>query len=47
MIYQLLVIRTNRIGDAITAHAITNLLLGLWVITKGFDFLKEHPWDFW
>ena len=25
MIYQLLVIRTNRIGDAITAHATTNL----------------------
>lgn len=47
MIYQLLVIRTNRIGDAITAHAITNLLLGLWVITQGFDFLKEPQWHFW
>ena len=31
--YQWLVIRKNRLGDAITAHAITNLLLGIWVIT--------------
>ncbi len=47
MIYQLLVIRTNRIGDAITAHAITNLLLGLWVITRGFGYAETHPWHFW
>ena len=46
MIYQLLVIRTNRIGDAITAHAITNLLLGLWVVTHGFGFV-ENQWHFW
>ena len=46
MIYQLLVIRTNRIGDAITAHAITNLLLGFWVVTQGFGFAQEQ-WHFW
>jgi CAAX prenyl protease-like protein len=33
--YQGLVCRKNRLGDAITAHAITNFLLGLWVITRG------------
>lgn len=38
--YQGLVIRKNRIGDAVTAHAITNWLLGLWVIWKG-------AWQFW
>ena len=47
IIYQLLVIRTNRIGDAITAHAVTNLLLGVWVITKGFGYAEEFPWHFW
>jgi CAAX prenyl protease-like protein len=31
--YQGLVCRKNRLGDAITAHAITNFLLGLWVVT--------------
>lgn len=35
--YQGLVCRKNRLGDAICAHAVTNLLLGLWVITRG-DF---------
>jgi uncharacterized protein len=30
--YQGLVCRTNRVGDAITAHGITNFLLGLWVV---------------
>jgi CAAX prenyl protease-like protein len=38
--YQWLVIRKNRLGDAITAHAITNFLLGVWVIWKG-------DWKFW
>jgi CAAX prenyl protease-like protein len=38
--YQGLVCRTGRLGDAITAHAVTNLLLGLWVILKG-------AWNFW
>jgi len=33
--YQGLVCRKNRLGDAITAHAVTNLLLGLWVIARG------------
>ena len=40
MIYQGVVLRTNRLGDAITAHAITNLLLGLWVVT-------QKDWHFW
>jgi CAAX prenyl protease-like protein len=38
--YQWLVIRKNRIGDAMTAHAITNFLLGLWVVSRG-------DWKFW
>lgn len=32
--YQWLVIRKDRLGDAITAHAITNFLLALWVIFR-------------
>ncbi len=38
--YQGLVLRTNRLGDAMTAHAITNLLLGLWVVFR-------PAWHFW
>lgn len=38
--YQWLVIRKNRLGDAMTAHAITNCLLGIWVVWKG-------AWQFW
>ena len=38
--YQGLVCRKKRLGDAITAHAITNLLLGLWVVRRG-------AWNFW
>ena len=38
--YQWLVLRKNRLGDAMTAHAITNLLLGIWVVTRG-------AWQFW
>ena len=38
--YQGLVVRKNRLGDAMTAHAITNCLLGLWVVWKG-------AWSFW
>jgi len=40
MAYQGLVIWKNRLGDAIAAHAITNLLLGLWVVLRG-------QWQFW
>jgi CAAX protease family protein len=40
MAFQWLVISKNRIGDAIAAHAITNFLLGLWVIGRG-------AWHFW
>jgi uncharacterized protein len=38
--YQWLVIRHGRLGEAMTAHAITNLLLGIWVVTTG-------AWQFW
>lgn len=38
--YQALVLRKNRLGDAMTAHAITNFLLGLWVVWRG-------AWHFW
>ncbi len=38
--YQWLVWRRNRLGDAMTAHAITNFLLGVWVIWRG-------AWQFW
>jgi CAAX prenyl protease-like protein len=33
--YQGLVCRKDRLGDAICAHAVTNFLLGLWVIVRG------------
>jgi len=35
VLYQWLVIRKKRLGDAITAHAITNFLLGTYVVTRG------------
>lgn len=38
--YQWLVIRKNRLGDAMTAHAITNFLLGAWIVWK-------PAWNFW
>ena len=38
--YQGLVIWKGRLGDAMTAHAITNFLLGLWVVWRG-------AWHFW
>jgi CAAX prenyl protease-like protein len=38
--YQWLVLRKNRLGDAMTAHAISNLLLGLYVAWKA-------QWQFW
>ncbi len=38
--YQWLVLRKGRLGDALFAHAITNLLLGGWVVWKG-------AWNFW
>jgi CAAX prenyl protease-like protein len=38
--YQWLVIRKGHLGDAMTAHAISNLLLGLWVVYK-------EAWVFW
>lgn len=38
--YQWLVIRHGRLGEAMTAHAITNVLLGAWVVTM-------ESWQFW
>lgn len=38
--FQGLVCWKKRLGDAITAHAVTNLLLGLWVINR-------DAWKFW
>ena len=38
--YQWLVLRKDRLGDAMTAHAITNFLLGIWIVWKG-------AWHFW
>ena len=38
--YQWLVIRKGHLGEAVTAHAISNLLLGLWVVYQG-------AWKFW
>jgi len=34
------VLRKNRLGDAMTAHAITNFLLGAWIVWRG-------AWHFW
>jgi hypothetical protein len=39
-IYQGLVCRKDRLGDAIAAHAFTNFLLGLWVVLR-------PAWRFW
>jgi CAAX prenyl protease-like protein len=36
--YQGLVIRKNRLGDAIAAHAVTNFLLGIWVVLRDAYF---------
>ena len=38
--FQWLVIRKGRLGDAMTAHAITNCLLGVWIVWQG-------AWHFW
>ena len=38
--YQGLVIWKGRLGDAVTAHGLTNFLLGLWVAWKS-------AWNFW
>lgn len=38
--FQGLVCWKGRLGDAMTAHALTNLLLGLWVVGTG-------AWQFW
>lgn len=40
LVYQWLVIRKGRLGEAMTAHAITNFLLGIWIVWKG-------DWKFW
>jgi uncharacterized protein len=38
--YQGLVVWKGRLGDAMLAHAVTNFLLGLWVVWRG-------AWHFW
>lgn len=38
--YQWLVLRKNRLGDAMTAHATTNFLLGVWIVWRA-------AWNFW
>jgi CAAX prenyl protease-like protein len=38
--YQWLVLRKDRLGEAMTAHAITNFLLALWVVGR-------HAYSFW
>jgi CAAX prenyl protease-like protein len=38
--FQGLVLHKNRLGDAMTAHAITNFLLGAWIVWRG-------AWHFW
>lgn len=38
--YQWLVLRKNRLGDAMAAHAITNFLLGIWIV-------RHEAWNFW
>jgi CAAX prenyl protease-like protein len=40
MAFQWLVIRKNRLGDAMLAHGITNFLLGVWIVWRG-------DWQFW
>lgn len=40
VVYQSLVFRRGDLGEAMTAHGVTNLLLGLWVVWKG-------AWQFW
>ena len=38
--YQWLVLRKNRLGDAMVAHGLTNFLLGVYIVWKG-------AWSFW
>ena len=42
--YQWLVVRKGRLGDAMTAHAITNFLLGVYVVWKGAT--DANVWKF-
>jgi hypothetical protein len=35
MAYQWLALRKNRLGDAMTAHGVTNLVISLWTIYRG------------
>lgn len=39
-LYNLVAYRTRNLGACVTAHALTNLLLGLWILTTG-------QWGFW
>jgi len=40
LLYTLAMLRKGRIGDAVSAHATTNALLAIWVLTRG-------KWGYW
>jgi len=40
MLYNLVAYRTKSLGSCVIAHAVTNLLLGLWIMSTG-------QWGFW
>jgi uncharacterized protein len=40
LVYQSLVVKRGRLGDAIAAHTVTNVLLGFYVVARG-------AWQFW
>jgi CAAX prenyl protease-like protein len=43
--YQWLVLRKNRLGDAMTAHAITNFLLGVWIVWRARGIFGKRMLD--
>ena len=40
LLYAAVMVRRGRLSDAITAHAVTNALLAVWVLSRG-------EWQFW
>ena len=40
ILFQSLVCRSGRLGEAMAAHAVTNCLLAIWIVAKG-------AWQFW
>jgi membrane protease YdiL (CAAX protease family) len=47
LLMAVLLIRTKSLGSIILAHAVTNLLLGLYVLTAGPFFGLQNEWYFW